>query len=68
VFNISGSEKLSILIYGPFVLLVSIFNMGVLIGVKAYREPPSDILLFANVFSIMKILVIYITMSTSSRN
>ena len=68
VFNLAGSQKLSIIIYGPQVLHVSIFNMGVLIGVKAYRQPPSDILLFSNIFSILKIFVIYLTMSTCFTN
>jgi hypothetical protein len=64
VFSLAGSEKISIIVYGPLMLLVSIFNLAVLIGAKAFREPPADILILANLFAVVKILVIFITMST----
>jgi len=44
-------------------LIISIFNLGVLIGVKAFREPPSDIIILANIFAVVKIFTIFITMS-----
>ena len=44
-------------------LIISIFNLGVLIGVKAFREPPSDIIILANISAVVKLIIIFITLS-----
>ena len=47
-------------------LLLSLFNLAVLVGVKAFREPPSDILILTNIFAGVKTVVIFVTMSKGS--
>jgi hypothetical protein len=64
-FPISGSERTIYLSVGSVDLAVSIFNVAVLVGVRALKEPPSDILLMLTVYSIVKTGLIYTTLSSS---
>lgn len=59
----SGNERMIYLSVGTVDLAVSIFNVGVLIGVRALKEPPSDILLVLTTFSIVRTLLIDTTIS-----
>lgn len=65
-FFITSVERTIYLTVGSFDLLVSAFNLIVLITVRSLREPPSDILLILTIFAIVKTFLIYITISTKS--
>lgn len=67
-FSMTSVERTVYLSVGTFDLVIAIFNLIVLITVRALREPPSDILLILTVFAIVKTLLIFITISTASLN
>ena len=62
-FSMTSVEKTVYLAVGSFDLIIAIFNLIVLITVRALREPPSDILLILTIFAIIKTLLIYFTIS-----
>lgn len=58
------TERSIYLSVGSVDLATSIFNVCVLLGVRALKEPPSDILLVLTLYSITRAFLIYATVST----
>lgn len=64
-FPIQGTERIIYICVGSLSLAVAVFNIIVLMKVRALKEPPSDILIMLSIYSITRTVLIDATLSSS---